>query len=139
MAISLINNGQEDWLSTLNSDLSQIGDKVSSVKVSGTFINGCSGGLDCTKYTIGDRILNVTQGSFQIGFDLNSSAKTIYFAQMAADFDAGAGIAYSTIGDWAVTAGVTANQGKLTLTVSNGDAGTISKGTWFNFFMIRAY
>lgn len=139
MAIELINNGQEDWLSTLNSDLSQIGDKVSSVKLSGTMINGCSGLVDCTKYTIGDRILNVTQGSFQIGSDLNSSTKTIDFAQMAADFDAGAGIAYSNVSEWAVIGSVSANNGKLTLTISNGDAGTITQGTWFDFLMIRAY
>lgn len=139
MAIELINKGQEDWLSTLNSDLSQIGDKVSSVKLSGTMVNGCSGLVDCTKYTIGDRILNVTQGSFQIGFELNSSTKTIDFAQMAADFDAGAGIAYSNVSNWAVIGSVSANNGKLTLTISNGDTGTITKGTWFNFLMIRAY
>lgn len=140
MAIELINNGQEDWLSTLNGDLSQIGDKVSSVKVSGTFINGCSGGsIDCTMYTIGARTLNVTQGSFQTGLDLSSSARVLDFAQLATDIDAGVGIAYSTSGDWAVTACVTSNQGKLTLTVSNGDAGTITKGTWFSFLMIRAY
>lgn len=139
MAITQITAGQEDWLSTLNSDLSQIGDKVSSVKLSGTMINGCSGLVDCTKYTIGDRILNVTQGSFQIGSELNSSTKKIDFAQMAADFDAGAGIAYSNVSNWAVIGSVSANNGKLTLTISNGDTGTITKGTWFNFLMIRAY
>lgn len=116
-----------------------VGDKVSSIKVSGTMINGCSGGLDCTMYTIGDRILNVTQGSFQIGFELNSSTKKIDFAQLATDVDAGAGIAYSNVSDWAVIGAVSVNNGKLTLTISNGDANTITKGTWFNFFMIRAY
>lgn len=142
MAIELINNGQEDWLSTLNSDLSQIGDKVSSVKVSGTFINGCSGGsIDCTMYTIGGRTLNVTQGQFQIGSDLSSSTKTIEFAQLATGIDAGVGIASSTSSNWAVTGTVlaNANNGKLTLTISNGDAATITRGTWFGFLMIRAY
>lgn len=118
---------------------SAVGDKVSSVKVSGTMINGCGGSFDCTMYTIGDRTLNVTQGSFQLGFDLSSSTKTIDFAQLATDVDAGAGIAYSQVSNWAVIGAVTVNNGKLTLTISNGDANTITKGTWFNFFMIRAY
>lgn len=142
MAIELINNGQEDWLSTLNGDLSQIGDKVSSVKVSGTYINGCSGGsIDCTMYTIGGRTLNVTQGQFQIGSELSSSTKTIEFAQLATGIDAGVGIASSTSSNWAVTGTVSANanNGKLTLTISNGDASTITRGTWFGFLMVRAY
>lgn len=116
-----------------------VGDKVSSIKVSGTMINGCSGALDCTMYTIGNRILNVTQGSFQIGFELNSSTKKIDFAQLATDVDAGVGIACSNVSEWAVIGAVSVNNGKLTLTISNGDANTITKGTWFNFFMIRAY
>ena len=33
MAVTQITAGQKDWLSTLNSDLSQIGDKVSSSTV----------------------------------------------------------------------------------------------------------
>ena len=139
MAINLINNGQEDWLSTLNSDLSQIGDKVSSVKVSGTMINGCSGLVDCTKYTIGDRTLNVTQGTFQIGAELSTSTRSIDFAKLATDVDAGAGFAYSSTTNWAVMGTVSVNNGTLTLTISNGDTNTIAKGTWFSFFTVRAY
>lgn len=116
-----------------------VGDKVSSIKVSGTMINGCSGALDCTMCTIGNRILNVTQGLFQIGFELNSSTKKIDFAQLATDVDVGVGIAYSNVSEWAVIGAVSVNNGKLTLTISNGDASTITKGTWFSFFMIRAY
>lgn len=134
-----MDKGPEAIQSNFEKINSAVGDKVSSVKVPGTMINGCSGLVDCSKYTIGGRTLNVTQGSFQIGFELNSSTKTIDFAQLATDVDAGVGIAYSNVSNWAVIGTVSANNGKLTLTISNGDASTISKGTWFNFFMIRAY
>lgn len=131
--------GQEDWLTTLNAGLSQIGDKVSSTKVSGTMINGCSGLVDCTKYTIGGRVLNVTQGSFQIGAELSTSTRSIDFAKLATDVDVGTGFAYSNATNWAVMGTVSTNNGTLKLTISNGDASIITKGTWFNFLMIRAY
>lgn len=134
-----IKNGQKDWLTTLNAGLNQIGDKVSSTKVSGTMINGCSGLVDCTKYTIGGRALNVTQGSFQIGAELSTSTRSIDFAKLATDVDAGAGFAYSNTTNWAVMGTVSVNNGTLKLTISNGDASTITKSTWFNFLMIRAY
>lgn len=134
-----MDKGPEAIQSNFEKINSAVGDKASSVKVSGTMINGCKGGLDCTMYTIGGRILNVTQGLFQISSELNSSTKKIDFAQLATDVDAGAGIAYSNVSDWAVIGAVSVNNGKLTLTISNGDASTITKGTWFNFLMIRAY
>lgn len=44
MAIKLINNGQEDWLSTLNSDLSQIGDFTTWSTDGITVLNGLGNG-----------------------------------------------------------------------------------------------
>lgn len=44
MSIKLINNGQEDWLSTLNSNLSQIGDFTEWSTAGITALNGLGNG-----------------------------------------------------------------------------------------------
>ena len=56
MAVTNITAGQKDWLSVLNNDLSQIGDKVASTSYPVTFVNGYSGDVKC-------QILEVRQHS----------------------------------------------------------------------------
>lgn len=130
-----INNGQEDWLTVLNAGLSQIGDKTSSIKVPVTMLNGCSGGINCTKYTIGTQVLNVAQGSFQTGAELSPNMRSIEFAQL--DVNGATGIAHASVTNWAVVGTVTVSDGKLKLTISNGDASVITKGTWFDLFLVQ--
>ena len=67
MAINLINNGQEDWLSTLNSDLSQIGAKVARQNLAVTFVNGFSGDIEVVHYTFDTHILTIVQGWISTG------------------------------------------------------------------------
>ena len=85
MAITQITAGQEDWLSTLNSDLSQIGDKVSSSTVPITAINGCSVTGSTVVYQIGSHHLAITTGSVSIGSALSASNKSIDFGRLASD------------------------------------------------------
>ena len=59
MSIDLINNGHEDWLNTLNSDLSQIGDKVASTSYPVTFVDGNTGDLKCRYWKLGSTPLTV--------------------------------------------------------------------------------
>lgn len=67
MAITQITAGQEDWLSTLNSDLSQIGDKVSSQLIPVTFINGFSGDISVKRYQFGSSVITTVEGWFNTG------------------------------------------------------------------------
>lgn len=138
MAINLINNGQEDWLSTLNSDLSQIGDKVSSSKVPITAINGCSVDAYTIVYHIGSRYLAITTGSISIGSALSASNKSIDFGRLASDTDVGQGVAWSQVANWAVGGVITRSGTTLTLTEENY-GGDVSQGTYFNFMLVRSY
>ena len=67
MAITQITAGQEDWLSTLNSNLSQIGDKVSSQLIPVTFINGFSGDISVRRYQFGSSVITTVEGWFNTG------------------------------------------------------------------------
>lgn len=67
MAIAQITAGQKDWLSTLNSDLSQIGDKVSSRLIPVTFINGFSGDITVRRYQFGSNMITTVEGWFNTG------------------------------------------------------------------------
>lgn len=67
MAITQITAGQKDWLSTLNSDLSQIGDKVSSQLIPVTFINGFSGNISVRRYQFGSSMITTVEGWFNTG------------------------------------------------------------------------
>lgn len=67
MAITQITAGQKDWLSTLNSDLSQIGDKVSSQLIPVTFINGFSGDISVRRYQFGSSMITTVEGWFNTG------------------------------------------------------------------------
>lgn len=67
MAITQITAGQKDWLSTLNSDLSQIGDKVSSQLIPVTFINGFSGDISVRRYQFGSNMITIVEGWFNTG------------------------------------------------------------------------
>ena len=62
MAISTITSGQKDWLSVLNNDLSQIGDKVASTSYPVTFVNGYSGDVKCRYWKLGSTSLTVLTG-----------------------------------------------------------------------------
>ncbi|MCF0118721.1 MAG: hypothetical protein HUJ64_03060 [Limosilactobacillus mucosae] len=67
MAVTQITAGQKDWLSTLNSDLSQIGDKVSSQLIPVTFINGFSGNISVRRYQFGSSMITTVEGWFNTG------------------------------------------------------------------------
>ena len=67
MAVTQITAGQKDWLSTLNSDLSQIGDKVSSQLIPVTFINGFSGDISVRRYQFGSSMITTVEGWFNTG------------------------------------------------------------------------
>lgn len=60
-----IKNGQEDWLTTLNAGLNQIGDKVSSQTIPVTFINGFSGDISIKKYQFGSAQITTVEGWFK--------------------------------------------------------------------------
>lgn len=62
-----IKNGQEDWLTTLNAGLSQIGDKVSSQPIQVTFINGFSGDISMRIYQLGSNRITTIEGWFNTG------------------------------------------------------------------------
>lgn len=67
MAITQITAGQKDWLSTLNSDLSQIGAKVTRQNLAATFVNGFSGDVAVVHYTFDTHILTIVQGWISTG------------------------------------------------------------------------
>lgn len=138
MAVTQITAGQKDWLSTLNSNLSQIGDKVSSSQVGITFINGCSGSAVTTCYLLGGRHLNITVGYVTIGSALTSSARSIDFGKLATDTDVGQGVAWAYTTNWAANGVITRDGTTLKLT-ANAYFDSIGKGTSFNFFLIRSY
>lgn len=138
MAVTQITAGQKDWLSTLNSNLSQIGDKVSSSTVPITAINGCSVTGSTVVYQIGSHHLAITTGSVSIGSALSTSNKSIDFGRLAADTDVGQGVAWSQVTNWAVGGVITRSGTTLTLTEENYGA-DISKGTYFNFMLMRSY
>lgn len=138
MAVTQITAGQEDWLSTLNSDLSQIGDKVSSSQVGITFINGCSGSAVTTCYLLGGRHLNITVGNVSLGSALTSSSRSIDFGKLATDTDVGQGVAWAYASNWAANGVITRSGTTLTLT-ANAYFDSISKGTAFNFLLVRSY
>lgn len=64
MAITQITAGQKDWLSTLNSDLAQIGEKVTQQNLAVTFVNGFTGAISVVHYTFDTHILTIVQGWF---------------------------------------------------------------------------
>lgn len=98
MAITQITAGQKDWLSTLNSDLSQIGDKVSSQLIPVTFINGFSGDIAVVHYTFDTHILTIVQGWFKGNTTLNGGAKTAIF-KVPAGTDLGSCYVWTTSGN----------------------------------------
>lgn len=138
MAITQITAGQKNWLSTLNSDLAQIGDKVSSTTVPITAINGCSVDGSTVVYHIGSRYLAITTGSISIGSALSASNKSIDFGRLASDTDIGQGVAWSQVTNWAVGGVITRSGTTLTLTEENY-GGDVSRGTYFNFMLVRSY
>lgn len=62
MAISTITSGQEDWLSVLNNDLQQIGDKVASTTYPVTLVNGYTGDVKCRYWKLGSTSLTIVTG-----------------------------------------------------------------------------
>lgn len=62
MAVTNITAGQKNWLSVLNNDLSQIGDKVASTSYPVTFVNGYSGDVKCRYWKLGSTALTVVTG-----------------------------------------------------------------------------
>lgn len=62
MAITTITSGQEDWLSVLNNDLQQIGDKVASTSYPVTLVNGYTGDVKCRYWKLGSTSLTIVTG-----------------------------------------------------------------------------
>lgn len=62
MAVSTITAGQKDWLSTLNNDLQQIGDKVASTSYPVTLVNGYTGDVKCRYWKLGSTSLTIVTG-----------------------------------------------------------------------------
>lgn len=98
MAITQITAGQKDWLSTLNSDLSQIGAKVARQDLAVTFANGFSGDIEVVCYTFDTHILTIVQGWFKGNTTLNGGAKTAIF-KVPAGTDLGSCYVWSTSGN----------------------------------------
>lgn len=115
-----------------------VGDKVSSVTVPITAINGCSVDGSTVVYQIGSHRLAITTGSVSIGSSLSASNKTIDFGRLASDTDIGQGVAWSQVTNWAVGGVITRSGTTLTLTEENY-GGEVSQGTYFNFMLVRSY
>lgn len=98
MAITQITAGQEDWLSTLNSDLSQIGAKVAQQSLPVTFVNGFSGDIAVVHYTFDTHTLTIVQGWFKGNSDLNAGSKTAIF-KVPAGTDLGSCYVWTTSGN----------------------------------------
>lgn len=62
MAITQITSGQKDWLSVLNNDLQQIGDKVASTTYPVTLVNGYTGDIKCRYWQFGSTSLTIVTG-----------------------------------------------------------------------------
>lgn len=98
MAITQITAGQKDWLSTLNSDLAQIGSKVARQNLAVTFVNGFSGDIAVVHYTFDTHILTIVQGWFKGTTTLNGGAKTAIF-KVPAGTDLGSCYVWTTSGN----------------------------------------
>lgn len=98
MAITQITAGQEDWLSTLNSDLNQIGAKVARQNLAVTFVNGFSGDIEIVHYTFDTHILTIVQGWFKGNSNLNAGSKTEIF-KVPAGTDLGSCYVWTTSGN----------------------------------------
>ena len=97
MAITQITAGQEDWLSTLNSDLAQIGSKVARQNLAVTFVNGFSGDITVVHYTFDTHTLMIVQGWFKGNSNLNAGSKTAIF-KVPAGTDLGSCYVWTTSG-----------------------------------------
>ena len=98
MAINLINNGQEDWLSTLNSDLSQIGAKVTQQDLAVTFVNGFSGDVSVVYYTFDAHVLTIVQGWISTGNATLSAGVQTGIFKVPAGTDLGSCYVWTTNG-----------------------------------------
>lgn len=99
MSINLITNGQEDWLSTLNSDLSQIGAKVARQNLAVTFVNGFSGDIAVVHYTFDTHTLMIVQGWFRNNsITLNAGERKAIF-KVPAGTDLGSCYVWTTSGN----------------------------------------
>ncbi len=99
MAITQITAGQKDWLSTLNSDLAQIGSKVARQNLAVTFVNGFSGDIEVVHYTFDTHILTIVQGWFKNNsVTLSGGSKTAIF-KVPAGTDLGSCYVWTTSGN----------------------------------------
>lgn len=99
MAITQITAGQKDWLSTLNSDLAQIGSKVARQNLAVTFVNGFSGDIAVVHYTFDTHILTIVQGWFKNNsVTLSGGSKTAIF-KVPAGTDLGSCYVWTTSGN----------------------------------------
>lgn len=84
MAITQITSGQKDWLSVLNNDLSQIGDKVATTVYPVTLVNGYTGDVKCRYWKLGSTALTIVTGYIKAPGAIPAS-KDLEFATLPKD------------------------------------------------------
>lgn len=135
MAITQITAGQEDWLSTLNSDLSQIGDKVSSQLIPVTFINGFSGDISVRRYQFGSSVITTVEGWFNTGSATIKGGTPTGIFKLPANTDIGMVFAWTNSANMLNGRVVIETDGTVTVELENELGGN----NFVNILGMRAY
>lgn len=128
MAITQITAGQKDWLSTLNSDLSQIGAKVTRQNLAVTFVNGFSGDVVVVHYTFDGHILTIVQGWISTGNATLSAGVKKKIFKVPAGTDLGSCYVWTTNGSMRGGRVTVANDGTVSFEMEDqvGTGGLLS-------------
>ena len=135
MAITQITAGQKDWLSTLNSDLSQIGDKVSSQLIPVTFINGFSGDISVRRYQFGSNMITTVEGWFNTGNATIKGGTPTGIFKLPANTDIGMVFAWTNSANMLNGRVVIKTDGTVTVELENELGGN----NFVNILGMRAY
>lgn len=135
MAITQITAGQEDWLSTLNSDLSQIGDKVSSQLIPVTLINGFSGDISVRRYQFGSSVITTVEGWFNTGSATIKGGTPTGIFKLPANTDIGMVFAWTNSANMLNGRVVIETDGTVTVELENELGGN----NFVNILGMRAY
>ena len=135
MAITQITAGQKDWLSTLNSDLSQIGDKVSSQLIPVTFINGVSGDISVRRYQFGSSVITAVEGWFNTGNATIKGGTPTGIFKLPANTDIGMVFAWTNSANMLNGRVVIETDGTVTVELENELGGN----NFVNILGMRAY
>lgn len=135
MAITQITAGQKDWLSTLNSDLSQIGDKVSSQLIPVTFINGFSGDISVKRYQFGSSVITTVEGWFNTGSATIKGGTPTGIFKLPANTDIGMVFAWTNSANMLNGRVVIETDGTVTVELENELGGN----NFVNILGMRAY